>query len=135
MAHHQNDKLPSMISQWVHRIIIRRNCLIEERNERYKMTSFIPMNLDFLHLKPIFENWFIIDNCPNLSFHNEMSRQRNVPTTEHFWPCVHLHTKIAMEKEALEKNAFSLRNRIAKYENAIQQRLRWLKPASHMGLD
>jgi len=40
-----------------------------------------------------------------------------------------------MEKEALEKNAFSLRNRIAKYENAIQQRLRRLKPTSHMGLD
>jgi len=42
---------------------------------------------------------------------------------------------IGMQKEVLEKTSLSLRNRFAKYDNAIQQGLKRLKPTSHMGLN
>jgi len=42
---------------------------------------------------------------------------------------------IGMQKEALEKTCLSLRNHIAKYDNAIQQGLKQVKPTSHMGLN
>jgi len=40
-----------------------------------------------------------------------------------------------MKKEPLKKNSLSLRNRIAKYDNAIQQGFKGLKPTSQMGLN
>jgi len=42
--------------------------------------------------------------------------------------------RITMKKEVLKKKCFSLRNHIAKFDNAIPVGLERLKPTSKMGL-
>jgi len=63
-------------------------------------------------------------------FHMEMSRPRKRPLIVLFKSCVHLLMNIGMQKEALEKRCLLLRNCISKYDNAVQQSLKQLKPCS-----
>jgi len=98
------------------------------------MTSFLCLEVNFLVLTSTFENRFSSLLSSKPPFQPEMSRPIKVSTTAIFKGSVLLFIGITMQKEALKKKCFSLRNRIAKFDNAIDVGLERLKPTSQMGL-
>jgi len=121
MAHPHWPKLSTTVSLWIYNISQRKNMIIKERNERYTMTSFLCLEVNFLALTSTFENRFSSLLSSKPPFQPEMSRPRNVSTTAIFKVSVLLFIGITMQKEALKKKCFSLRNRIAKFDNAIPE--------------
>jgi len=87
------------------------------------MMLFLPMKVGLLALKPMFENQFLALLWSKPPFHPEMSRRKKVSTTDNFWLPVLLFERITMKKEALKKKCLSLRNRIAKFDNAMDEGL------------
>jgi len=137
MAHHRKKKLSSMVSQWIH----QRNC---PEKFSYRITQWaLHDDVIFtnegqpLGLETEFENQFLALLWSKPPFYPEMSRPKKVITANHFWSPVLLFERITMKKEALKKKCLSFRNRIAKFDNAMDEGLEWLKPVfglSHIDL-